>query len=179
MRREGHGRHRESREWTRRARCRQQRGGAGRERDLDAFSSGVTDELKDIGALERVAAGKDEDGDVHVRNLIDKRFAFRVRQFIGVGNGLCGSAAVLAGQVTGLRDFPDGQKRGFVKVEPATSGNIVHRLHKTSCGIGTCRTGFRLDSKSTGPGAERLQNLEENRTLAPRFRTRRTGKAGV
>ena len=90
---------------------------------------------------------------MHVGNLIDERLAFRIRQFIGMGNGLCGSATVLAGQVTGLRDLPDGQKRSFVKVEPAASGNIVHRLHATSCGIGAARTGFRLDSKSKGPRA--------------------------
>ena len=40
----------------------EQRRCAGRERDLDAFSGCVTDELKDIGALERIAAGEDEEG---------------------------------------------------------------------------------------------------------------------
>ena len=45
----------------------QQRRGAGRERDLHALVGGVADQLEDILALQRVAAGKDEDRHVHRR----------------------------------------------------------------------------------------------------------------
>jgi hypothetical protein len=41
---------------------------------------------------------------------------------------------MLAGQITGLRDLPDGQKGRFVKVQSATGGNIVHGLHRASSG---------------------------------------------
>jgi hypothetical protein len=59
-----------------------------------------------------------------------------------VGNGLRRRPAMLARQVARLRDLPDGQKRRFVKVEPAASGTIVHRLHKTS--IESRPVGMRL-----------------------------------
>jgi hypothetical protein len=49
-----------------------------------------------------------------------------------MGDGLGGGAAMLAGQITGLRDFPDGQKRSFVEIQPAAGGNAVHRLHGAS-----------------------------------------------
>ena len=99
---------------------------------LHAFVRGIADELEDVFALHGVAAGEDEDGNVHVGDLVDKRLAFSVGELVGMRDGLGGGAAVLAGQVTGLRDFPDGQEGGFVEVEPATCGNVVHRLH---CGL--------------------------------------------
>ena len=46
---------------------------------LHAFIGGIADELEDVFALHGVAAGEDEDGDVHVGDLVDKRFAFSVR----------------------------------------------------------------------------------------------------
>jgi hypothetical protein len=61
-----------------------------------------------------------------------------------MGDGLGGGAAMLAGQVTRLCDFPDGKERGFVEVQPATSGNIVHRLHETSCGIEAAEQGKQV-----------------------------------
>jgi nucleotide-binding universal stress UspA family protein len=94
--------------------ARQQRRGAGRERHLHAFAGGVADQLEDVFALQRIAAGKHEDRHVHVGDLVDQRLAFGVGQLVGVGDGLGGGAAVLAGQVAGLRDLPDGQKRRFV-----------------------------------------------------------------
>ncbi len=62
-------------------------------------------------------------------------------QLVGVRDGLRGGAAMLAGQVAGLRDFPDGEERRFVVVDPAAGGNVVHRLHKTSIGIAASRAG--------------------------------------
>ena len=82
-------------------------------RDLHAFVGGVADQLEDVLALQRVAAGEDEDGHAHVGDLVDQRLAFGVGQFVGMGDGLGGGAAVLAGQVAGLRDLPDGQEGRF------------------------------------------------------------------
>ena len=66
---------------------------------------------------------------MHVGDLIDQGLAFSVGEFVGMGDGLRGRTAVLAGQITGLCDFPDGQKRRFVEVQPAAGGNCVHRFH--------------------------------------------------
>ena len=115
-------------------------------RDLDALVGGVTDELEDVVALERVAAGEDEDGNVHLGDLVDERLAFFVRELVGVGNGLGGGAAMLAGQVAGLRDFPDGKKGRFVVVDPAAGGNVVHRLHKASIRIAAAGRGNRFQA---------------------------------
>ena len=113
----------------------QQRRGRGGERNLDAFIRGVADQLKNILALHRVSAGEDKNRHAHLGDLVDQRLAFGVGQFVGVGDGLGGGAAVLAGQVAGLRDLPDGEKGGFVKVQSATGGDVVHRLHETSSSI--------------------------------------------
>ena len=67
-------------------------------------------------------------------------------------DGLSGGAAVLAGKITGLSDFPDSKERSFVEVQPATGGNIVHRLHEASCGIGAGRTGKFAPDSNHGPG---------------------------
>jgi hypothetical protein len=115
--------------------ARQQRRGRGGERHLHAFIGGVADQFVHVGALERVASGEDENWHAHGRDLVDQRLPLGVGQLVGVGDGLGGGAAVLAGQVAGLGDLPDGEEGGFVKVQSATGGNVVHRLHETSCGI--------------------------------------------
>ena len=119
----------------------QQGRGAGRDRDLDALFGGIADQFEDVRALQRVAAGEDEDGHLHVGDLVDQALAFGGGQLVGVGDGLGGGAAMLAGQVAGLRDFPDGQERSFVEVQPAAGGNVVHRLHGASSGIAANRPG--------------------------------------
>ena len=93
------------------------------------------DQVKDIGTFEGVAAGEDEDGHLHGGDLIDQGFAFVRAELVGMRDGLGGSAAMLAGQITGLRDFPDGQKRSFIEIQPAAGGNAVHWLHGASVGI--------------------------------------------
>ena len=120
----------------------EQRRGAGGKRDLYTLASRIADQFEDVFPLQWIAASEDEDGDVHIGDLINKRLAFSVRQFVRMRDGLGGGAAVFAGQITGLRDFPDGKKGGFVKVEPAASGNIVHRLHKASYGTGRGNTSW-------------------------------------
>jgi len=47
---------------------------------------------------------------VHLRDLVDQRLAFGVRQLVGMGNRLGCGAAMLAGQVTGLRDLQMARK---------------------------------------------------------------------
>jgi len=134
--------------------AREQRRGAGGDRDLHALAGGVTDQFVDVFALHRVAAGEDEDGHAHLGDLIDQLLALFMGQLVRVGNGLGRGATVLAGQVAGLGNLPDGQKGGFVKVQPATGGNVVHRLHTASSRIAA---GGRLKPASA-PGIRWLAN---------------------
>ena len=89
---------------------------------------------------------------MHCGDLIDERLALGRGQLVRVGNGLGGGAAVLAGQVAGLRDLPDGQKGGFIEVQPAAGGNGVHRLHEAS-------TGIAVAGPKSGPKGEGMPRL--------------------
>jgi len=91
---------------------------------MHAFIRGVANQLENVGALQRVSAGEDEDGHAHLGDLVDQSLPFCVGELVGVGDGLSGGAAMLAGQVAGLRNLPDGEKRGFVKVQSATGGML-------------------------------------------------------
>ncbi len=91
---------------------------------LTPFSGGVANQLIDVGPLEGIAAGEDEDRECHVGDLVDEGLAFFVVSWSGCGDGLRGGAAVFAGQITGLGDFPDGEERGFVVIQPAAGGNV-------------------------------------------------------
>ena len=74
---------------------------------------------------------------MHGGNLVDKRFAFSVAQLVGMSDGLRCGAAMLAGQVAGLGDLPDGKEGGFVVVDSAAGGDILHHFqwHKASIQI--------------------------------------------
>ena len=65
----------------------EQRRGAGGERDLNALLGGVADQLENVRALHRVAAGEHEDLHVHFGDLVDQRHAFGVGELVGVGKG--------------------------------------------------------------------------------------------
>jgi hypothetical protein len=39
---------------------------------MDAFRGGMPDELEDVGALERIAAGEDEERNLEVGDLVDE-----------------------------------------------------------------------------------------------------------
>jgi hypothetical protein len=93
-------------------------------------------------------------------DLVDQRLPLGVGELVGMGDGLGGGAAMLAGQVAGLRDLPDGEEGGFVKVQSATSGDVVHRLHETSCGIGAGRP-----EAGPAPGSELPFVIEQNSRL--------------
>ncbi len=110
----------------------QQRGGAGGNGNLDALFGGIANQLIEIRALEGVAAGEDEDGNLHVGDLIDDGLALFSGELVGVRDGLSCGAAMFAGKITGLCDFPDGEERRFVEVQPAAGGNLMHGLHGAS-----------------------------------------------
>jgi hypothetical protein len=97
--------------------ARQQRRGAGRERDTDAHLAGVRDEFKKVRPFDRVAARKHEDGHVHSRNLIDQVLTLVGGQLHRVAQRLRGRPAVHAGEVASLSHFPDGQKRPLVEID--------------------------------------------------------------
>ncbi|MGA3008712.1 MAG: hypothetical protein ABSD72_00495 [Terracidiphilus sp.] len=107
---------------------------------MHALISGIANQLKHVFALQRVSACEDKDGNAHIGDLIDQRLPFGVGELVGVGNGLSGGATMLASQVAGLRYLPDCKERGFIKVQSAASGDVVHRLHEASCGIMAGRT---------------------------------------
>jgi hypothetical protein len=119
---------------------------------------GIADQFEDVGALDRVAAGEDEDGHAHGGDLVDQRLALGVGEFVGMGDGLGCCAAVLAGQIAGLRDLPDGEKGGLVEVQLSAVGNVVHRLHEASSRIGVC-----------WPGRERTFVIKVNQDSADKM----------
>jgi hypothetical protein len=84
-------------------------------------------------------------------------------QLVGVGDGLGGCAAVLAGQIAGLRNLPDGQKGRLIEVQPAASWDIVHRLHIRP------PAESRLTGPEAGPapGNERFTQLLKNSKALP------------
>jgi hypothetical protein len=98
-----------------------------------------------------------------------------------MSDGLGGGTAMLAGQVAGLRDLPDGEKGGFVKVQRATSGNVVHRLHETSNSIGAGRVSPFRQKKLNAGSSTPLRFAQNDRAWAgdgaPRFHFRRAALA--
>ena len=90
-------------------------------------------------------------------------------------------------QVAGLGDFPDGQKRGLVVVQPATGGDSVHGLHESLqsgrgsrqspniCGGGRCQVHLRRTGrpriqykKSSRRGALAVIKITRNERNVPR-----------
>ena len=67
-------------------------------------------------------------------------------------NRLCGSAAMLARQITRLCDFPDRQKRRLIVVQPAASGYVMHwlLLHATSNLLGAENASLRIQKSTLG-----------------------------
>jgi hypothetical protein len=80
-----------------------------------------------------------------------------------------------------LRDLPDGEKGGFVKVQRATSGNVVHRLHETSNSIGAGRVSPFRQKKLNAGSSTPLRFAQNDRAWAgdgaPRFHFRRAALA--
>jgi len=95
---------------------------------MDAFAGGVPDELEDVRALERIAAGEDEERNLKVGDLVDEVGGLVGGELAGVGQGLRGGAAVLTGEVAGLRGFPDGEERRAVVVECGHGLADVHGI---------------------------------------------------
>ena len=86
-----------------------------------------------------------------------------------MGDGLGGGAAMLAGQVTGLGDLPDGEEWGFVEVQSATGGDVVHRLHGTSYEIGQRNRGGRTGKRVLRRGIELTFVIKVNQDSADRM----------
>jgi len=104
----------------------EKRRSAGREGNVNTDGARVIDEFEEVGALDGVAAGEDEDGDLPGCDLVDERFAFIRRQLGWVALGLGRGAAMDAGEVACLGDFPYGDKRALVEIN-----GLDLRVHKT------------------------------------------------
>ena len=96
---------------------REQRRGAGRERNAHAHFAGVRDEFKQVRTLDRIATGEHENRHFHGRNLIDEVLALVGGQFHGMAQRLRSRPAMHASQVAGLRHFPNGEKRLLVEID--------------------------------------------------------------
>jgi hypothetical protein len=95
---------------------RQQRGGAGRHVGAQSQAHAVADQIVEIRPLQRVAAGEDHQRLAERTDLIQQAETLCGCQLVRVAFGLGGGAAVDAGQVARLRNFPDHQHRALVEV---------------------------------------------------------------
>jgi hypothetical protein len=77
----------------------------------------MADQLEQIGPFDRVASREHKNWNLQGRNLIDQVLALSGAEFHGVAIRLGGGAAMYTRQVTGLRNFPDGNERAFVEVD--------------------------------------------------------------
>jgi hypothetical protein len=95
------------------------------------------DQLKQIGPLERVAAGEHHEGFAKRTDLVQQAVALLGRQFGIAALGLCRRAAMYAGKVAGLCGFPDHQHRGLVEVHGVSPFLDVNGLQFGCHGVGT------------------------------------------
>jgi hypothetical protein len=109
--------------------ARKQGGGARRERDADADFPRMGDQFEQIRPFDGVTASENEDGNFEVGDLIDELLAFLGREFHGVALRLRGGAAMHAGQIAGLGDFPDGDERALVEIDGVNER--VHGLYES------------------------------------------------
>ncbi len=138
---------------------RQQRSGARRYRDLHTLLRRIANQLIQIGPLQRIAAGKHKNRNMHIRDLVDQRLAFRCRQLVGMRNRLCRRPAVLASQIARLRDFPDRQKRRLVVIQSTSGRYVMHwlLLHKTSNLLGAENALLRIQKSTFEIGQSVIQ----------------------
>src|SRR5437868_8146337 len=85
----------------------------------------MSDQLEQIGPLDRISAGKHEDRHLHVRNLVDKRLSFLGTQFPWITIRLCGGAAVHTGQIASLGHLPNCNEGALVEID-----GVNLRVHK-------------------------------------------------
>jgi hypothetical protein len=77
----------------------------------------MTDQLKQIGALDWVTASQYKNGGPQSRNLIDQMFTLFRTEFHWIAIRLRGRAAMDAGKVAGLSDFPNGDEWTFIEID--------------------------------------------------------------
>lgn len=78
---------------------------------------GVLDQFENVGALDGIAAGEDEDRYLHLCDLVDEPLALRDGELKRVALGLRTGAAVDARQIASLRYFPNHDIRSLRKVD--------------------------------------------------------------
>jgi hypothetical protein len=139
----------------------QERRAAGAERRGQAARAGVGDELEDVGPLERVPTGQDEQRPAEAADLVDQGEAFRRRQLVRVAQRHGLGAAVATGEIARPGDFPDDDERRLLEVpgrrmvgSPRCGlghgrRDCIHRLTST-----TLPTGFAKRRKSAHPHHE-------------------------
>ncbi len=103
--------------------------GAGSKSGVNAFFRRMLNELEDVWALERVAAGEDEERYLKLGNLIDEIAGLGSAELAGVSEGLGGGAAVLTGEIASLGGFPDGKKGRAIVVERGHCLADVHEMN--------------------------------------------------
>ena len=81
--------------------------------------AGVGDHVVEVVALQRIAAGDDEDARLEQRDLIDEGMSLFSGQLELAAAGLRGRAAVDAGKIAGPGHFPDDDERIGVEVHAA------------------------------------------------------------
>ena len=108
----------------------------------NAHRAGMTDQLKEIGPLQRIASGEHKDRNLQVGNLVNQMLPFCSGEFHRMAIRLRGSAAMNTSQIAGLRDLPDRNKWAFVEIDriderihdPMKPDSAVPRSDKSYCG---------------------------------------------
>jgi hypothetical protein len=77
----------------------------------------VADQLEEVRAFDWVTPSQHKNGDLQSRNLIDQMFALFRTEFHWIAIRLRRRAAMDAGKVAGLSDFPNGDEWTFIEID--------------------------------------------------------------
>jgi hypothetical protein len=77
----------------------------------------VADQLEEVRAFDWVTPSQHKNGDLQSRNLIDQMFTLFRTEFHWIAIRLRRRAAMDAGEVAGLSDFPNGDEWTFIKID--------------------------------------------------------------
>jgi hypothetical protein len=109
---------------------------------------GTADKIKDVRALQGIAAGKNEDRRLQVGDIANQFFCLHGCQFQRVASGLRIRAAVTAGKIAGLRGFPDHNQGAPVQIKtrihchPSLKALVqMMKVILKCCGHGRCDGG--------------------------------------
>ena len=92
---------------------------------MHMFHCRVMHQFEDIGPLEGISSGEDENGRIQLRNIVEELFRFCCAEFQWVTLGLRTRPAVKARQIAGASGLPDYNKRGAVQIEVGSHGARV------------------------------------------------------